>query len=138
MARLLPDLASFLSSVLPRGFALGPSLLREGSVGLWWVGRPLEAGAPLGTEGDAQRVARTGSDPLSNSSENDQSGAACSEDEKVKLPPETYSNCFCHSDNCLKTTLLFTTTSMTIYRPENFILAGLTLINQNLIVIRNL
>uniref|UniRef100_A0A3B5L019 C2H2-type domain-containing protein n=1 Tax=Xiphophorus couchianus TaxID=32473 RepID=A0A3B5L019_9TELE len=76
MARLLPDLASFLSSVLPRGFALGPSLLREGSVGLWWVGHPLEAGAPLGTEGDVQRVARTGSDPLSNSSENDQSGAA--------------------------------------------------------------
>ncbi|XP_043961458.1 zinc finger protein 408 [Gambusia affinis] len=89
MARLLPDLASFLSSILPPGFALGPSLLREGSVGLWWVGRPLEAGAPLGTEGEAQRVSRTRSDPLSNSCENDQSGAACSEDEKVLMGGST-------------------------------------------------
>ncbi|XP_008404279.1 zinc finger protein 408 [Poecilia reticulata] len=89
MARLLPDLASFLSSVLPRGFALGPSLLREGSVGLWWVGGPLEAGAPLGTEGDAQRAPRTRSDPLSSSSENGQSGAACSEDEQALMGGST-------------------------------------------------
>ncbi|KAM4744356.1 zinc finger protein 408 [Anableps anableps] len=92
MACLLPGLTSFLSSVLPRGFAVGPSLLCEGSVGLWWVGRPLEAGALLGREGDTQRVAKRRSDPGIHSrgskpSESHQSGAVCfssSEDDKGK------------------------------------------------------
>ncbi|XP_047435775.1 zinc finger protein 408 [Mugil cephalus] len=44
-------LASLLSSLLPRGFAVGPSGLREGRPGLWWVGPSLEAGSLLGREG---------------------------------------------------------------------------------------
>lgn len=47
-------LASFLSSWLPCGFAVGPSRLCEGRLGLWWVGHSLEAGALLGSEGDAE------------------------------------------------------------------------------------
>uniref|UniRef100_A0A3B4V9H1 Zinc finger protein 408-like n=2 Tax=Seriola dumerili TaxID=41447 RepID=A0A3B4V9H1_SERDU len=47
-------LASFLSSLLPRGFAVGPSHLCEGRLGLWWVGRSLEAGSLLGREGDTE------------------------------------------------------------------------------------
>ncbi|XP_071345748.1 zinc finger protein 408 [Trachinotus anak] len=49
-----PALASFLSALLPRGFAVGPSQLCEGRLGLWWVGRSLEAGSLLGREGDTE------------------------------------------------------------------------------------
>ncbi|XP_070410797.1 zinc finger protein 408-like [Nothobranchius furzeri] len=63
MARHFPpvpsDVTYFLSSVLPRGFALGPSLLCEGSVGLWWVGHPLEAGTLLGKEGDTDWISKS-------------------------------------------------------------------------------
>ncbi|XP_038164422.1 zinc finger protein 408 [Cyprinodon tularosa] len=55
---ILSDLTSFISSVIPHGFALGPSLLCEGSVGLWWVGRALQAGALLGRRDDTQWVAK--------------------------------------------------------------------------------
>ncbi|KAF7659666.1 hypothetical protein LDENG_00294290 [Lucifuga dentata] len=51
MASLSP-LASLLSSVLPRGFAVGPSQMCDGRVGLWWVGHSLQAGCLLGKEGD--------------------------------------------------------------------------------------
>lgn len=58
MASLAPPipsaLASFLSSLLPCGFAVGPSRLCEGRLGLWWVGHLLEAGALVGSEGDAE------------------------------------------------------------------------------------
>ncbi|XP_028258034.1 zinc finger protein 408 [Parambassis ranga] len=58
MARHVPRatsaLASLLSSLLPRGFAVGPSQLCEGRLGLWWVGRSLEAGSLLGREGDTE------------------------------------------------------------------------------------
>ncbi|XP_018548199.1 zinc finger protein 408 [Lates calcarifer] len=58
MASLAPPvpsaLASFLSMLLPRGFAVGPSRLCEGRLGLWWVGRSLEAGSLLGREGDTE------------------------------------------------------------------------------------
>lgn len=58
MARLVPPVPSsltlFLSSLLPCGFAVGPSQLYEGRLGLWWVGHSMEAGAFLGTDGDAQ------------------------------------------------------------------------------------
>lgn len=67
MACLAPssssDLASFLSSLLPRGFAVGPSQLSEGRLGLWWVGRPLEAGSLLGKKGDAVWTASCLSEP---------------------------------------------------------------------------
>ncbi|TNN49488.1 hypothetical protein EYF80_040329 [Liparis tanakae] len=45
--------ASLLSGLLPRGFAVGPSRLCGGRMGLWWVGRSLEAGTLLGRGGDA-------------------------------------------------------------------------------------
>lgn len=58
MADLVPPLpsalASFLSTLLPHGFAVGPSRLCEGRLGLWWVGRSLEAGYLLGSEGDTE------------------------------------------------------------------------------------
>ncbi|MED6287682.1 hypothetical protein CHARACLAT_018758 [Characodon lateralis] len=90
---LQTHLTSFLSSVLPCGFALGPSLLCEGSVGLWWVGRPLEAGVLLGREGDTQWVAKRLSDSGIHSggskpTENDQSRTvrvSSSEDEKALM-----------------------------------------------------
>lgn len=47
-------LASFLSSLLPCGLAVGPSRLCRGRPGLWWVGRSLGAGSLLGREGDAE------------------------------------------------------------------------------------
>ncbi|XP_056134706.1 zinc finger protein 408 isoform X2 [Lampris incognitus] len=49
-----PPLVSLLSSLLPRGFAVGPSRQCEGSLGLWWVGRSLKAGALLGMEGNSE------------------------------------------------------------------------------------
>lgn len=43
-----------LSSLLPNGFAVGPSRASEGRLGLWWVGRCLDAGTLLGREGDTE------------------------------------------------------------------------------------
>eukprot|EP00064_Thunnus_orientalis_P016037 superscaffoldBa00003093_g16100 len=63
MAGLPSALASFLSASLPRGFAVGPSLFCEGRLGLWWVGRSLEAGCLLGREGDAGRASKHRTDP---------------------------------------------------------------------------
>ncbi|KAK2853617.1 hypothetical protein Q5P01_006278 [Channa striata] len=58
MACLAPPipsaLASFLSTFLPCGFAVGPSQLCKNRLGLWWVGRSLEAGALLGSKGDTE------------------------------------------------------------------------------------
>lgn len=58
MASLIPPLpstlASFLSMLLPHGFAVGPSRLCEGRLGLWWVGRSLDIGSLLGMEGDTE------------------------------------------------------------------------------------
>ncbi|KAM7424674.1 hypothetical protein PAMA_000838 [Pampus argenteus] len=68
MARLAPPvssaLASFLSSLIPRGFAVGPSLLHEGRLGLWWVGRSMEAGCLLGREEDTERDSKHHTEPL--------------------------------------------------------------------------
>lgn len=47
-------LASVLSTLLPCGFAVGPSRLCEGRLGLWWVGRSLPAGSLLGRVGDTE------------------------------------------------------------------------------------
>lgn len=49
-----PALTSLLSTSLPRGFAVGPSQLCAGRLGLWWVGRSLGAGSLLGNEGDTE------------------------------------------------------------------------------------
>lgn len=43
----LSGLTSFVSTLLPPGFAVGPSQLCEYRLGLWWVGRSLEAGFTL-------------------------------------------------------------------------------------------
>uniref|UniRef100_UPI0037E76D8F zinc finger protein 408 n=1 Tax=Semicossyphus pulcher TaxID=241346 RepID=UPI0037E76D8F len=51
-------LSSLLTSVLPCGFAVGPSGVCEGRLGLWWVGRSLEAGSLLGREGDTEWTSR--------------------------------------------------------------------------------
>lgn len=67
MACLAPPipsaLASFLCSSLPRGFAVGPSHLREDRLGLWWVGRPLEAGSLLGGDGDIEWTSKHHAEP---------------------------------------------------------------------------
>lgn len=55
--RLMASLTSPVPSPLawlPCGFAVGPSRLCEGRLGLWWVGHSLEAGALLGSEGDTE------------------------------------------------------------------------------------
>uniref|UniRef100_A0A3P8RLW1 C2H2-type domain-containing protein n=1 Tax=Amphiprion percula TaxID=161767 RepID=A0A3P8RLW1_AMPPE len=57
-------LASFLSSLLPRGFAVGPSRLCEGRLGLWWVGGSLEAGALLGRGGETDWISKYHADPV--------------------------------------------------------------------------
>ncbi|KAF6733522.1 Zinc finger protein 408 [Oryzias melastigma] len=57
----LPEITALLSSLLPCGFAVGPSQHCGGRLGLWWVGRPLKAGSLLGRNGD--------SDPSSHCSE---------------------------------------------------------------------
>ncbi|XP_037550660.1 zinc finger protein 408 [Nematolebias whitei] len=68
MAHFLPavpsNLTSFLHSVLPCGFALGPSLFSKGSLGLWWVGHPLEAGTLLCTDADPDQASNNCSDPV--------------------------------------------------------------------------
>ncbi|XP_077419330.1 uncharacterized protein LOC144050166 isoform X2 [Vanacampus margaritifer] len=58
-------LASFLSTLLPTGFAVGPSMSCKGRLGLWWVGRALRVGDQLGREGDPKWVQKfeTGSLP---------------------------------------------------------------------------
>ncbi|XP_041848105.1 zinc finger protein 408 isoform X2 [Melanotaenia boesemani] len=61
------DLSSFLWSVLPCGLAVGPSQLCQDRLGLWWVGRPLEAGSVLGRKGGAESVSRYHSDPVTQS-----------------------------------------------------------------------
>ncbi|XP_035507574.1 zinc finger protein 408 [Morone saxatilis] len=71
-------LTSFLSTLLPRGFAVGPSHLCEGRLGLWWVGRSLEAGSLLGREGDTEWASKYPTDPMTHSpddelTENDES-----------------------------------------------------------------
>lgn len=52
-ALLPPALTALLSSSsLPCGFAVGPSRLCAGRLGLWWVGCSIGAGSLLGSEGD--------------------------------------------------------------------------------------
>lgn len=51
---LPPAPTTLLSPSLPCGFAVGPSQLCAGRLGLWWVGRSLEAGSLLGSEGDTE------------------------------------------------------------------------------------
>ncbi|XP_061565036.1 zinc finger protein 408 [Cololabis saira] len=63
-----PYLTTSLSSLLPRGLAVGPSQLWEGRLGLWWVGRPLETGSLLGRKGDAVWTSRHPSDLQSRTS----------------------------------------------------------------------
>lgn len=41
--------------LVPRGLTLGPSLTKDGHMGLWCVGRPLQAGTLLGL-GDPDKV----------------------------------------------------------------------------------
>ncbi|XP_049905183.1 zinc finger protein 408 [Epinephelus moara] len=57
-------LASCLSTLLPCGFAVGPSRLCGGRMGLWWVGRSLEAGSLLGKEGDTEWASKYHTDPI--------------------------------------------------------------------------
>ncbi|XP_078029389.1 zinc finger protein 408 isoform X2 [Epinephelus lanceolatus] len=57
-------LASCLSMLLPCGFAVGPSRLCGGRMGLWWVGRSLEAGSLLGKEGDTEWASKYHTDPI--------------------------------------------------------------------------
>lgn len=75
MASLAPPaplaLASVLSSLLPRGFAVGPSQLCEGRLGLWWVGRSLEAGSLLGRKGDTKWTWKYHTDLMTQSRENE-------------------------------------------------------------------
>lgn len=56
MATLTPPLpsalTSILSTLLPCGFAVGPSRFCEGRLGLWWVGCLLKPGSLLGRDGD--------------------------------------------------------------------------------------
>ncbi|XP_074522783.1 uncharacterized protein LOC141787932 isoform X2 [Halichoeres trimaculatus] len=54
----LPFLSSLLSSMLPPGFAVGPSKLCEDHLGLWWVGSPLKAGSVLGRSGGTDWATR--------------------------------------------------------------------------------
>ncbi|KAM9825048.1 uncharacterized protein ACBT44_005869 isoform 2-T2 [Syngnathus typhle] len=49
-------LTSFLSTILPPGFAVGPSISCKGRLGLWWVGRVLQVGDLLGREGDPEWI----------------------------------------------------------------------------------
>ncbi|KAK2919837.1 zinc finger protein 408 [Channa argus] len=75
MANLAPPvpsaLASFLSTLIPCGFAVGPSRLYEDRLGLWWVGRSLEAGALLGSEGDTEWSWKYDSDSTAHSRESE-------------------------------------------------------------------
>ncbi|KAK5874411.1 hypothetical protein PBY51_019355 [Eleginops maclovinus] len=57
-------LASLLSTLLPCGFAVGPSRLCGGKMGLWWVGRSLEAGSLLGREGETEWASSYHTDPM--------------------------------------------------------------------------
>ncbi|XP_034049919.1 zinc finger protein 408 isoform X2 [Thalassophryne amazonica] len=66
-----PYLTSLLSTLLPRGFAVGPSQLCEGRLGLWWVGCSLEAGSLLGKERDTGWALVYHSDPLTYSKEDE-------------------------------------------------------------------
>ncbi|KAM7014996.1 zinc finger protein 408 [Tautogolabrus adspersus] len=68
---LLPSLASLLSSVLPPGFAVGPSGLCKGRLGLWWVGRSLQVGSLLGREGDTEWATRYHSERLTDSKDSE-------------------------------------------------------------------
>ncbi|KAM4593473.1 zinc finger protein 408 [Odontesthes bonariensis] len=91
MACLLPpvpsDLTSFLTASLPRGFAVGPSQLCQGRLGLWWVGRPLQAGSLLGREGDAEWASERRRDPAvhSRGSEPGAAQTGSSEEEKALM-----------------------------------------------------
>ncbi|TDH17448.1 hypothetical protein EPR50_G00008500 [Perca flavescens] len=71
MASLAPPvpsaLASSLSTLLPCGFAVGPSRLCGGRMGLWWVGRSLQAGSLLGRDGDTEWTSKYHSDPMAQS-----------------------------------------------------------------------
>ncbi|XP_049573740.1 zinc finger protein 408 isoform X2 [Syngnathus scovelli] len=49
-------LTSFLSTILPPGFAVGPSISCKGRLGLWWVGRVLQVGDLLGREEDPEWI----------------------------------------------------------------------------------
>lgn len=69
MAHVTSALASLLSPLLPRGFAVGPSQLCEGRLGLWWVGRSLGAGSLLGREGDAEWTSKYHADPITHKGE---------------------------------------------------------------------
>nr|XP_020475567.1 zinc finger protein 37 homolog isoform X2 [Monopterus albus] len=75
MATLAPPipsaLASLLSTLLPCGFAIGPSRLCEGKLGLWWVGRSLEAGSLLGREGDTEWAWKYHRDLMNHSQEDE-------------------------------------------------------------------
>ncbi|XP_077476724.1 uncharacterized protein LOC144089580 isoform X3 [Stigmatopora argus] len=57
-------LASFLSTLLPNGFAVGPSMSCKGRLGLWWVGQALEVGFLLGKEGDTEWVKKFQTGPM--------------------------------------------------------------------------
>ncbi len=86
---VMSALASFLSSLLPCGFAVGPSGLCEGRLGLWWVGRSLEVGSLLGREGDTEwaskyhTVPTTRNDEFTMNSESKTGQSKSTEAEKV-------------------------------------------------------
>ncbi|XP_060899646.1 zinc finger protein 408-like isoform X5 [Labrus mixtus] len=83
----LPSLASLLSSVLPQGFAVGPSGLCEGRLGLWWVGRSLQAGSLLGREGDTEWATRYHSEGLTDSEDSERTVKPAT-DQKVSKEAE--------------------------------------------------
>lgn len=72
---VLPALNKFLSASLPCGFAVGPSQICEGRLGLWWVGHSLETGSLLGNEGDTEWPWKC---PVSTRTENGHSNLAVS------------------------------------------------------------
>ncbi|XP_068177819.1 zinc finger protein 408-like [Antennarius striatus] len=99
MARPAPSppsaLASALCSLLPRGFAVGPSRVCEGRPGLWWVGRSLEAGSLLGRDGDTGWASKNPTDLLTRSPEDEltvKSATCWSHTEAGKLLKEIAAN----------------------------------------------
>ncbi|XP_032368331.1 uncharacterized protein LOC116687239, partial [Etheostoma spectabile] len=101
---VLSALASYLSTLLPCGFAVGPSQLRGGRMGLWWVGRSLEAGSLLGKDGDTEWSSKYHSDPMAQSqdaelgmnSESKSSKTNSSEAEKVLMEIAAHNEVLLH------------------------------------------
>lgn len=92
MASLTPPLSSALSSILstllPCGFAVGPSRFCEGRLGLWWVGCLLKPGSLLGRDVDQSSSSLRQSELMKSestvSSDCRPAQTSCSEEAKVR------------------------------------------------------